>query len=438
MAIKWNGESWGISDGKIRTIKSFQAAAAVTIETTDEVEASSVTGAELETVNFAYTVSLSAGIDPREEIERLTDKIGQSDFIRINGATFSKSAFALRSVQAAAVTLDAAGRMLKADLSLSFIENPEISTAGLEIIYNGVDIAPRVSVSALYYDSYAESRADELQITFNDPSEQWDGWQPKNGVEIRVKCGKLDTGVMFIHSVTPANDDFILKAFSIPQAAHNKKSKSWQKVYLQTLAQEVATRAGLAFETHGITDKWIINYVIQKADQSDFNFLEQRAKLEGCAFLVYNKKLVLYSERAIEATAPKKTIKLLKNADFKYSNSADARAKALTVINGSFTGAYIAGTVTDTEQVERVKVDFAITDAAEANRIARALLRAKNKNSATGVFEKGQQLDLAAGSVIKLQTQAAKSWNGPAFVYHIRHNLLKRRSKIWIRKPLDF
>lgn len=436
--IKWSGESWGISAGKIRTIKSFQASAAVTLETTDEVEITSVTGQELETVSFSYSVSLAAGIDPRAEIDRLTDKIGASDFIKINGANFSNCAFHLKSVQATAVTLDAAGRMIKADLTLSFIENPEISTAGIEIYYNGVDIAQQVSVSGLYYDSYAESRADELQLIFNDPSEKWDGWKPENGVEISVKCGKLDTGVMFIRSVIPQNDEFVLKAFSIPQTANNKKSKSWQKVYLQTLAQEIATRAGLSFETHGLPDKWIIDYVIQKADQSDFNFLEQRAKLEGCAFLVYDKKLVLYLEKAIEATAPAKTIKLSKTADFKYTNDAAARSKSMTILNGAFIGNYTAGSVTDTAQGEKIKVDFAITDQAEANRIARALLREKNKNSATGVFTKGQQLDLAAGSVIKLKTEAAKSWNGPAFIYHIRHDLLKRKSKIWIRKPLDY
>ena len=43
----------------------------------------------------------------------------------------------------------------------------------------------------------------------------------------------------------------------------------------------------------------------------------------------------------------------------------------------------------------------------------------------------------AAGSVVTLATEGVKSWDGTAFISRIRHDYVKTRSKLYLRKPLE-
>ena len=45
--------------------------------------------------------------------------------------------------------------------------------------------------------------------------------------------------------------------------------------------------------------------------------------------------------------------------------------------------------------------------------------------------------EYAAGSVVTLSTEGVASWDGTAFVSRIRHDYVKTRSKLYLRKPLE-
>jgi phage protein D len=305
----------------------------------------------------------------------------------------------------------------------------------MQIIYKGKDIYPSISVTACEHTMYAESQADSLVLRFNDTSRQWDGWKVEQEETIEIIEGAARTGKMFIYDVTPANGVYTLKAFSIPPTSKNRTSKSWEKVHFKQLCKEVAERHGLSYEEHGVTDQ-VYEYVVQN-NLPDFVFLDQRCKLEGCAFLVFDGKLVVYSEAALEATSPQMLLTLDTEADFNYSDNTAKSYKSAEVVNGSRTGTHAAATESGSRVLHK-NISIPMTNQAEANRFAKNLLRLENKNQRAGVISWDIQRELAPGSVLQLKTQGAKSWDGSAFIYKIRHDYIAERSKIFVRKPLKY
>lgn len=81
---------------------------------------------------------------------------------------------------------------------------------------------------------------------------------------------------------------------------------------------------------------------------------------------------------------------------------------------------------------------FRMTDQAEADRFAKGLLRDANKEATVATLWTGTLLrEYAAGSVVTLSTESVASWDGTAFVSRIRHDYVKSRSKLYLRKPLE-
>lgn len=433
--IKWLDEWFGVKSSHVRSVNSFSTACAAKLTVDDEEESCKVAGFELETFSFSFTTALATGGNPREELEALTDKVGKNGTLYINGKRWGPLYFKLVKVTLGNYIMDNLGVIHKAEINLEFLEHySEKSATTAKIYYDGVDISKKITVKSCFYDSYAESQADVLKIVFNDTERLWDGWKPENSKLIRLKQNKLDTGRMYVHDVAPENGVMTLTAYSTPPTVKKETSKSWEKVRLLQLAEEIAKRHGLEFEAHGVTDQ-IYTYVKQ-GTVSDFEFLEERAKLEGCAFLVYDKKLVLYSEHDREHAQAVKTITLKENSNYSYHNNAAKKVKACTVLNSDFKG-YFEDKDADTPKEITRRLNLKISGQAEADRFAKNLLRMKNKIGQTGEFKSSLIDDVAAGSVLNIDTVGVKSWKGTAFINHVRHDLVKNTSKIWIRRPYD-
>lgn len=304
----------------------------------------------------------------------------------------------------------------------------------MKIIYEGVDIYPEVSVNRCFHDMYAEKQSDELLIKFNDTRQLWDIWDPKKGDTIAIEDGAAKTGKMFVESVVPESGLITLRAYSMPQSAKDKHSKAWEKVKFLQLAQEIAGRHGLALETYGITDQ-TYDYVEQN-NLPDFAFLQQRCTLEGAAFLVYDGKLVVYDEATMEAESPIDTLTITPASVYEYRDAeADAYGIA-EAVNGGMVGSFTAPS--DSDKLLRRILPLRMTNQSEANRFAKGLLRDANKGATVATLWTNSLLrNYAPGSVVTLETEGVKSWDGPAFISRLRHDYVKTRSKVYLRKPLE-
>lgn len=432
----WRDMAWEISDQRIAALGELSTETEVKRVSDSTTGQSKITGRELQRLNIDYMTSFEAGGNPRKEYETWESKLGLYGPLRIAGSRFGPSNFQLRSAELTDGQLDPMGRIRSGKINLVFVEYvDQISSGDMQIIYQGRDIYPDISVKACEHEMHAESQADSLVLRFNDTSHQWDGWSVEQESTIEVIEGAARTGKMYIYDVTPQNGVYTLKAFSIPPTSKNRTSKSWEMVYFRQLCKEIAERHGLDYEEHGVTDR-LYNYVVQD-NLPDFVFLEKRCKLEGCSFLVFDGKLVIYSEKEIEATSPQMLLELSTDAEFSYSDNTAKSYKEAEIVNGTRVGHYSAATESGSRVLHK-NITIPMNSEGEANRFAQNLLRLENKNQRTGIISRDIQRDIAPGSMLQVKTYGVKSWDGYAFVYRVRHDYLAEKSKIFIRKPLGY
>lgn len=304
----------------------------------------------------------------------------------------------------------------------------------IKVTYKGVDVTSDISINRCIHDMYAAGQADTLDIRFNDAAKLWDGWAPAVGDEIRIDYGPASTGTMFVRSCIAENGLYTIKAMSAPPSAMEVTNKAWSQVRLLQIGKEIAGRHGLAFQSYNVTDQ-LFPYLLQA--KSDFAFLHRVAVQEGCGFLVYDKALVLYGAAAMEAVAPVESLELPLDGDYRYN---DARAKlygSCIVESGDYSGKFDAGNGVS-RILRPVCGDMTIGSNVEAERYAKNLLRDANKDGQTGyVRTAGVAAGYAAASTAKLVNQRAPSWDGPVFLYHVRHDYGVGESKLFFRKPLE-
>lgn len=305
----------------------------------------------------------------------------------------------------------------------------------IQVKFRGVDITKDVSINRCYHDMYCEGQSDTLHIRFNDPQNQWDGWQPKVGDEISVMYGSIGTGKMFVDSATPENGLYTIIATSIPPSAKEGKSKAWQKIFLSQIGTEIAGNHGLTFHSYGVKDVQY-EYILQ-TNETDFSFFNRLCTLEGCAFLVYDNALVMYSQAYMEGIAPVKTITITSDGDYFFADNSARLYGSCLIERGLYKGEYTASNGATRRYVPEMDIPITMSSQDEANRYAMNLLRSVNKGMMYGYIYGRVMPEFAAASTAELENYRAASWNGSIFLTHIRNDYGKGQSKVFFRKPLD-
>ena len=303
----------------------------------------------------------------------------------------------------------------------------------IQITYNGVDITGDVSINRCYHDMYASGKSDSLHLRVNDTKHLWDSWGPADGDEIQVDYGTIGTGIMFVSKVVPQNGVYDIVAQSAPQSGFEVHDKAWQHVRLLQLGKEIAERNGLSFSSYGVTDR-LYPYILQKSE-SDFAFLHYRAMLESCAFIVYDKRLILYSEPYMESIVPAETLTVPEDGDYKYIRRGSDLYGSCVVDNGLYSGSFAVDNGSALSYSPKTSGGANSVD--EANRFAMGFLRAVNKECYSGYVRSRILPGYAAASTLELINNRAPSWNGTVFLDHIRNDYGKGESKVFFRKPLE-
>ena len=456
---RWSDRQFKITSRQLKALESFGASYKVKKKTDGTSNKNIPDGHELQSFSLSYTVSPQAGVNPLKEYKTMCSYLGKTGPLLVENALFGPDYLMLERVALSAELISPKGVILAGTITLDLkeyevegakiaakgskykspIKNPKKETIksgladlGLKILYNNKDITDDISVSSCIHDMYACSQADTLTIKFNDSKKLWDGWKPSKEDVISVSYGIAKTGAMYIDSVVPENGLMTLRASSIPPSAMNKTDKSWENVHLLQLAKEIASRHGLEFEEYDVADK-IYNYVRQP-NIPDFEFLQQRCNLEGLAFLVYDKKLVLYDEAKLETAKPVKEVKVTSENDFSYTDSSQNGYGQAIVTNGNLTGNYTSKS--GLKNALNQTISIVISGQAEADRFAKGLLRQANKNLTKGVFKLPLMREFSAGSVMEITTTGADTWNGNGFVSHIRQDYINSTSKVFFRKAV--
>jgi hypothetical protein len=298
--------------------------------------------------------------------------------------------------------------------------------------YEGTEITADISVSACVHDLFAESSADILHLTLNDTRRLWDSWNPKAGERMKVTNGAANIGALYVRQCSPQNGLYEITASSVPETMQERRTKSWASVRFLQLAEEIASHSGLTFKTYGVTDQQY-KFVAQE-NRSDAEFLQQRCVLEGCAFLVYDGALILYSQKYMEQQKPQGILTVASDSEFVYKDKSGKLFGGAKVSNGGFTGNYVANPLS---QIYKSALPVYISNQEEADRFARGVLRDLNKGGITATLQTGLLCGYAPGSTVKLQTSGAASYDGTWFITHMRNDYAAGTTKLFLRKPLE-
>ena len=164
--------------------------------------------------------------------------------------------------------------------------------------------------------------------------------------------------------------------------------------------------------------------------------------------------LPIYSEQYIEQQAVAGTLEVDENGNFTYQDNRSACFGSCEVTAGNFSGTFSAPDAKNAA-VLRAKciaeaqlrapglpasgdrVTLMSNSNAEAARFAKGLLRNANKYGHTGQFSKALLTGYAAASLLQLKTEKASAWNGPVFVYKVRHDFVGNKSTLYFRDLLE-
>lgn len=472
--IIWCGIPFGAIPGNntFLPVQDFRLSTAIKTETDEETGVTKTTGRELQEACFSIRVQSIAGADPRITFELLDalrgksagiyladgvgstltqsvlDKLQTSDWRQLlstdtaldiaTGLLFGTSAgnckFVLTAVTMDAQGIDSKGNIYDALITLSFTEDAgQRQTGGLRVYINDKDITESIAVASCYYEQHAEGEADSLSITFSDTRKQWANWKPSaEGDTVRITDGALDSGKLYLDSLKPENGNYKLQAYSTPKSAFSVKSRSFDGISLPELARKIASDNGLTAKLYSVPETQC-KYAQQRG-QSDLAFLHAMCKRAGVSFIVYNCALCLYGEKQIESKEAAKTITLGLKDSYTVTDDKQAAYSSCELRNGTYTGTAKDSGV-KTGKVYRDTVRAAWAGQADANAAAAARLRELNKGTKRAELTMSTQRQIAAGSVIRL---VCTGWTGKAFVYRVRHDMQAKKSRIWVRKPIDY
>jgi hypothetical protein len=169
--------------------------------------------------------------------------------------------------------------------------------------------------------------------------------------------------------------------------------------------------------------------------ETDFALFSRICALESCQMIIYDGRLLAYSEPAMESKAPAGSLLVDQNGHFSYHDDRAACFGSCEINCGDCSGSFKAPSAISSAilRPEGVKV----SSSGEAARFAKGLLRNVNKYGRTGRFSRTLLPGYAAASLLKLETKKASSWNGTVFVYKVRHDFVGNKTTLYFRNILE-
>jgi len=172
----------------------------------------------------------------------------------------------------------------------------------------------------------------------------------------------------------------------------------------------------------------------KKENEEDFKFFGRLCTLERAALTIYDGKLIAAYEPYLEAIEPAITIDTT-GCHVECEDNSVLSYGSTTVSCGPYTGTYKAPGENSRIWVPQKPIKCQST--LEAIRFAAGVLREKNKMLVCGSIEASLMPIYAPGIMVNILNQQAPSWSGAFYIYKVRHDYGKHKTKIFFRKKLE-
>ncbi len=217
---------------------------------------------------------------------------------------------------------------------------------------------------------------------------------------------RLDTGDCSLDDISCSGPPNVLtlKATSIPSdtaTAQTQKNQAWEAYSLSRIAQEIAGRCGMSAMYESDTDPYYER--VEQVQQSDIAFLSALCHNSGISLKVTANTLVLFDQAKYEAAEPVITISpgsgyttyKLKTGQCDTQYGACKITYTDPVTKANYSGTYKDPEAESDAQV--LSLNMRVTSNAEAEALAKKMLRMKNKFERKCDFTFPGNPDLVAG-----------------------------------------
>lgn len=278
-----------------------------------------------------------------------------------------------------------------------------VRSAEVEIEVNGKNITAEISpyVKSFSYSDALSGESNVAEITLHDANHIWrEAWFPRRGdtaaVSIirknwnseeteRLKLGQWEIDEFEYNSSSSGGNEARVKLNSIPNSSGLRsinESRSWEQVKLSKIAADIAADAGMVLFYDATDDPEIAR--AEQSEKSNLAFLEKLCKDNYLILTVADNRLIICDEKKLEDQTP--VIKISYGTDAIISFRARA---TISKIYRSCEVNYKHGKKSEEisakfddpskEKGLTVKVNKKVSTQAEAEKLARNELRAKNK-----------------------------------------------------------
>lgn len=282
-------------------------------------------------------------------------------------------------------------------------------------------------IASCIHETNAESKADTLVLKLKDPDHVIAKLNIRQNDVLRIEHGTISTGDMFIHRCQNDGDIYDIRALSVPVAGAVKKSMSWQRVHFLQILKQKASELGLELACYDV-DNAVFNFATQE-NETDMSFLLKMCERESCQAIVFDRKLVIYNEPAIESKNPKAVITLYDSDNYKYSDQSYKMYSACTVTGGGYSATFNDRTVKQNNVMSRIET-YVESDS-QALRYAKSFLRSANKNAKSGSFIMPLNGSYAAGSVVYLSKDGMA--DKKVMLTKVRYDYVSETMKVFFR-----
>lgn len=308
-------------------------------------------------------------------------------------------------------------------------------SASARIMYQGKDITADISkyLKNITYTDVISGEADDLQITVEDREGLWhSSWFPTKGDILDVTlltdnwegvlAGelKLPVGLCEIDEIEckiPPSE-VLIKALSVPNNTSlrgNVRSRSWEKVELKTIANDIAKEAKLKLFYDSDMNPSLER--VEQTEESDLSFLLKLCTDNGLALKITDEQVVIFDE--IKYEAQEATISLVSDTLKAIQTNSITSSMVSWSLRTSVRDVYKACRVDYQNSDKKAKITYTFTDpnkkegktlvvnqqvgsVAEAEALAKKELRNKNKGETEGSFTLLGSFEYFAGRTVNL------------------------------------
>lgn len=295
----------------------------------------------------------------------------------------------------------------------------------VEIYANGKNITADISgyVKSVSYNDALSDEANVAEIELQDVNHIWrESWFPQRGDSVDITLIRRnwnDEEIEYLPLNSFEIDEFEyesgsggnvakVKLNSIPNSSGLKsvnESRSWEKVKLSKIAQDIAAEAGMEL-FYDTTDDPEIERA-EQSEKSNLAFLQKLCKDNYLILTVAHGKLVICDEKKLEDQEPVCTLT--------YGSSAIKRFSAKATISKIYKSCEvnykhgkkseeIGGKFDDPTKSKgmTLKINKKVSSQAEAEKLARNELRQKNKEEVKITLSLIGNFLYLSGNVIQL------------------------------------